>query len=110
LATAKTNARHGRGRQPRMTLIGVLMLCVSVVWGWWAWSRHGDGHPAGLSAGAGACHLDLGGGVLFLFGLYDRPVPAADRTVLARAQSCLRIVAASCSCSGSASPCSPTRL
>ena len=60
-------------------MIGSLMMCLSVVVllvgnaG-----RHRHGHCAKLSLAPAHAHLNLIGGVLlFLFGLYYRPVPAA---------------------------------
>ena len=76
-------------------MIGSLMMCLSVV-------VLLVGMLAGIAMGIAQnfvlapahAHLNLIGGVLFLFGLYYRLVPAAGTTTLAKVQGWLHMVGA----------------
>ncbi|EAQ34702.1 DNA topoisomerase IV subunit B [Nitrobacter sp. Nb-311A] len=79
-------------------MVGSLMMCVSVV-------LLLIGMTGGMAMGIeqnftlapAHAHLNLVGGVLlFLFGLFYRLVPSAGKSMLARIQGGLHILAASC--------------
>src|ERR1700759_4714432 len=85
--------RPAKARTEGKTMIGSLMMCVSVV-------VLSIGMLAGIAMGItqnfvlapAHAHLNLVGGVLlFLFGLYYRLVPAAGSTALAQGQGSLHI-------------------